>query len=71
MLFCLQVAKTKLLLGSPCWNTNHIDSKCDNKCLSQKDTDPLDMFPDILSSNGAEVKISENNFLKNLCRKKI
>lgn len=65
MLFCLQVAKTKLLFGSPCMNTHHIDSKCDSLCISHKE-EGLDKFPDILSSNGREVNTKDNNFLKEL-----
>ena len=67
MRFCLQVARTSLVLSKPCFNTDHIDLDCTESCHETcSETDAS--FPDLLSSDGTprKVNLSEHQFLKQL-----
>ena len=69
MKFCLQVARTNLVLSQPCFKTEHIDVKnCDETChIEVQEKTPV-TFPDLLSSDGkqAEANPSDHHFLQEL-----
>ena len=80
MKYCLQVAKTNLLLTKPCYDTEHLNLVCDETChlhtaqatQTESGKDPQDSetkipkFPDILSVDGSDTKIEDNKFIKHL-----
>ena len=70
MQFCLQVARSNLLLSKPCFKTEHVNLKiCDESCHDENTEDgPIHghEFPDILSSDGTASKESEHQFVQNL-----
>ena len=80
MKYCLQVAKTNLLLTKPCYDTEHLNLVCDETCHldtaqateTERSKDPPDSetrtpkFPDILSEDGSDTNIEDNKFIKHL-----